>query len=400
MSGSYPAFLAVIASWFGAWGMQHVLFAWLVAGELHEDPRWVGTAQMCVTLPALVLLFAGGAAADRADRRRLLALLHVLGALASFALAGVVQAGELRLGILFVYAFAWGSFNSFVLPSRDSLLTDVAGADLARAVTGVTLAQFIAQALGSRVAGLAAELGSPALLCGQGLWLLLGLLGLTQLRVAHAPAQAALPGGDAPARSAFHEAVLGLREVVRSPRLRVVALLVVANGLFFMGPYFVLCPLLVRDVYHGDVSHLSNVMLAFPLGTILGSLWMLWRGGIARKGRALMLGLAGGGACLATLALPLPFSGFLAAIFGWGLCGAVFLNMSRTLFQEGAPDGVRARVLAVYSLAMIGIAPASALASGFLAEAVGSSAACAGAGLGMIATVALVWVTSEARGFE
>jgi hypothetical protein len=127
---------------------------------------------------------------------------------------------------------------------------------------------------------------------------------------------------------------------------------------------------------------------------------VLQRGGIRRKGRALLWGLAGGAGCLTALAAPLPFGVFLAAIFGWGLCGAVFLNMSRTLFQAAAPVGLRARVLAVYSLAMIGMAPPSSLGAGLLADAVGPSTACAAFGLAMLAVLAVAGATTDASAYE
>jgi MFS family permease len=383
--------------------MQHVLFSWLVVGELREDPRWVGAAQMCAFLPATVFVLVGGVVADRVDRRRVLAVVHSAAALLCIAMASIVNAGQLRLGIVFAYALVWGSFQSFVLPARDSILSDVAGDDLARAVTGVTIAQFVAQAVGSRGAGFASTFGSATLLGVQGLVLVSGLLPLAHLAVTRtAAASAPAPGREArgTVRDTLHEIREGLRVVRSSPRLRVLTVLIAANGFFFMGPYFVVCPLIVRDVYHGDVADLSWMMLSFPIGTILGSLWVLQRGGIRHKGRALLLGLASGALFLVSLAAPLPFLAFLGAIFGWGLCGAVFLNMSRTLFQAAAPAAMRARVLAVYSLAMIGMAPPSAFVSGLLAEAVGPSTACAVFGAAMLVVITIVWLRSDARAYE
>ena len=63
-------FLGGIGSWFGAWGMQVVLFQWLVVEVLGESAARVGTAQMTVLLPSLLFLLVGGAMADRVDRRR------------------------------------------------------------------------------------------------------------------------------------------------------------------------------------------------------------------------------------------------------------------------------------------------------------------------------------------
>jgi len=388
----YPWFMTAIGAWFGSWGMQQVLFSWLVVGELRADPRWVGTAQMFLNLPSLTLLLAGGVTADRLDRRRLLVAVHLVAAATTLTMAKVVGAGALSLGALLVYALAWGSFQSFVGPARDALLSDVAEGELLRAVTTATLVQFVAQAVGARGAGLAERFGSPALLTAQAGVLLVGLVPLSRL--------ARLGAGGRPGeirRRALSEIREGLRAVWRSPRLRPVAFLVASNGLLFLGPYYVLCPLIVRDVHHGGVADLSLVLVVFPAGTVLGSLWVLVRGGIRRKGRALLLGLLGGGLSLAALGLPLPFPAFLTAVFAWGICGAVFLNMSRTLFQESAPAQLRGRVLSVYSVALLGVAPASNLGAGLLADALGPAAGCMVFGFAMVAVIAFAWWRMDVR---
>ncbi len=92
---AYRYFLVGVASWFAAWGMQLVLFQWLVVEVLAAAPSRVGTAQLAVMLPSLLLLLLGGAAADRVEPGRLLALLHALGAAAAVALALAVAAGWL-----------------------------------------------------------------------------------------------------------------------------------------------------------------------------------------------------------------------------------------------------------------------------------------------------------------
>ena len=62
---AYLLFLGGMASWFGSWGMQNVLFQWLVVEELGASPQRVGGAQMAVLIPSLLFLMVGGAVADR-----------------------------------------------------------------------------------------------------------------------------------------------------------------------------------------------------------------------------------------------------------------------------------------------------------------------------------------------
>jgi len=392
--GRYAWFIGGVATWFLGAGMQQVLFAWLLVGELHQDSQWVGTAQMCQTLPALLFLLLGGLIADRLDRRRLMVALHALAAVAAGGMGLAVGTGLLSLGVVILYGLSWGTLAAFAQPARDALLSEVAAGDLMRAVTGAALAQFAAQAVGARLAGFCGRLGSPAALGLQATVFGAGVV--MAWRLPPAPAIRARTGGGT-ALSAIRE---GLREVARSERLRPVAVLVACDGLFFMGPFIVLCPLMVRDVYHGGITELSLVVMALTAGTIGVSLVVLLRGGLRRKGLAFLLALLGVASCLVALDAPLSSREFLSVMVGWGICHSLFFNTSRALFQEAAPPSHRARVLSVHSLGLLGMAPLSNLAAGFVSVIVGPRTTCALAGLAMLAITAAAWVATPTSQLE
>jgi len=390
----YLLFVAGVGSWALAAGMQQVLFTWLLVGELRVSPRWVGVAQMCQMLPSLLFLLAGGLLADRVELRRLTLSLHLVAASAAAALALVVHGGWVALATLLPYALVWGTIQAFAGPARDAMISHVSGRDLMRAVTGVTLVQFSAVALGSRLGGLGQQIGSDAALGVQSAILLAGLVAVARLPRAepHAPA-----GERTRALGSIQS---GLVEVRRSPRLFPVALLVAADGLFYMGPFQVLVPLIVRDAYGGSLSELSLVLMILPIGTIVGSLAVILRGGVRRMGLVFLLALLGIAAVLVAIAVQPPFWAFGVLIFAWGICHSLFFNTSRTLFQLAATPAQRARVLSVHSLGLLGMAPISNLAAGVLAEAVGPLAGCAAAGVAMILVTGFALAATPVRRFE
>src|SRR5262245_52224872 len=383
-------YVAGVGAWFGAFGMQQVQFSWLLVGELHAEARWVGVAQGASMIPNFLLILLGGAVADRSDRRRLLMRLHLSATLLALGLVAVVAGGVLSLGLLIAYALAIGCLTAFVMPTRDALLSEVAGENLMRAVTALTLVQWSAQGLGTLVGGGARWVGTvPAL----------GLLAATYL--AGAPTIARLPRVPphaGPPRAALRLADLwvGVREVFRSPLLRPIALLVAAVGALFVGPMMVVFPLLIRDHYAGGVGELGLLQTCFPLGTILGSLVLLARGGIRRKGLAQIGALVSGCACLGVVGVGLPLWGTLVAVVGWGLGAAVFMNAGRTVFQEKAPPAARGRVLSVYMLGFMGASGiVGAPVSGLLAGWIGPLATCVAASATMLAVVAVVLATTQ-----
>ncbi len=361
---AYRYFLVGVASWFAAWGMQLVLFQWLVVEVLAAAPSRVGTAQMAVMLPSLLLLLLGGAAADRVEPGRLLALLHALGAAAAVALALAVAGGWLSYSLLIVYALCVGTLQAFMLPARDVQLWDVGRGRMSRAVAGMTITQHAAQVVGAFLVGLATVLGAPAALGVQAGALFVGTF--AALRTPRrAPARPPAP----PLH--LRELRAGLHEVATSPVLRPIILLGLSVGLFMIGPYLVILPLMVRDVYGGGAREMSLLVAMFPLGAVISGALIMIRQGMRRPGRALILSHLGTTLCLFAIALGLPFWGLAAVVLIWGISGAVYINGSRSLFQEAASDANRARVHSVHSLGVLGTAPIGALIAGFLTDAIG-----------------------------
>jgi MFS family permease len=386
----YGWYLAAAATWFSGIGLQQVMLPWLVLGELRASAEWTGTMQMASMLPSLLLLLVGGAVADRRDPRRLLTLLHVLAALPALALGLAIANGRLSIAIVIACAMAIGSLNAFSNPARDSLLSQVAGRDVMRAVTGLTIAQFASQGVGMLAAGSARWVGTAPVLVAQAVAVAFGA-GLMRRVPARASSLTSHAGAG--------EVLAGLRFVLRSP-LRVVLVLTCGIGFLFSASYNVVLPVLVRDVYAGDVQDVSLVMLTFPAGTIAGSFVLLSRGGIRRKGRALLLSLALAAASVIGCGLGLPFPCVVAAGLVWGLAGAVFLNMGRTLFQVRAPEAERGRVLAVNQLGFMAAGPLGALLSGFVAAELGPRTALVAFGVGMLALVGVVTLASDVARME
>jgi MFS family permease len=359
-------FSAGIASWFGAWGLQVVLFSWLLVGELQASAEWVGLAQTSLMLPALFLLLVGGLVADRFDPRRMLVALHLAAGLPALALVLVLVSGHLSLSALFLYGVSMGALSAFIMPARDTLLSRVAGPDMMRAVTAMTAVQFGAQASGTLLAGAARWVGSVPMLLLQSALLVAGAAVTARI-----PVPPGVEAGTA-SRSALRDIVEGLTQVVRHSVLRAQIMLVVAVGMLFVGPFTVLFPLLVRDYYHGGVAQLSLVLMLFPVGTIVGSLALRARGGLRRKGLAAMLALVLGACALISIGFGLPFPVMVAVTLAWGLCGSVFINCTRTLYQEAAPLAQRARVLSVYQLGFMGAAPVGTVLSGLVGASLGT----------------------------
>ena len=389
----YFWFLAGTGSWFMAMGMQSVLFSWLVVGVLKAEAEWVGITQSATMIPAVLLALPGGTLADRYDQRRLLMILHLVASGISAGLFLAVANDWLSIPLLIAYAIGMGTVQAFVMPARDAQLSQVAGANMLRSVTGMTMTQWGMQILGSLLAGTARWVGTvPAL----GLHSLVLLAGIPPLRQLSSPKKRRSQGS-----LHLSDVIEGVREVRQSPALSATLLLAVAVGIFFIGPFLVVLPLLVRDFYHGGVDQLALLNMTFPLGTILGSLGMLWAGGIRHKGEAQIMALLFGSGCLFTVSFGLPFWGTMLAVCAWGVSAALFINAGRTVYQEQASATNRARVLSVYTIGFMGAAGIlGAPLSGVLVDAIGPLTTCIVMSSAMVVVVGFVFLRTAIRQVE
>jgi MFS family permease len=384
-------FVGANFGWFLALGIHQVMLSWLLVGELGVGASWVGTVQMLGTLPVLLFLLPAGLAADRIEKRSLLITVQLLAAILCCMLALLIAQGGLSIASLGIYVVFWGTLQAFAQPARDSLISNLAAANLLRGVVALTLTQFAAMALGSRAAALGDWIGLAPTIWLQASVLLLGILPLLRLPRFGVSASAI--------RSKMNWASIreGLSEVGRVRGLSTVTVLVAANGLFFNGLYLVLCPVVVRQVYGGSLADLSLVMMSLPVGSIVGSLVVLWRGRIHRKGLAFLMSVLSVSACTLAIASHPPLWVFAGITFFWGIAHSIFFNTSRTMFQEAAPESHRARVLSIHPLAFMGMTPLSTLGSGFLADWIGPLETFALAGVAAASVTLFAWVRSPVR---
>jgi MFS family permease len=369
-------------------GIGMVLFPWLVAVLLHEPAQRVGIAQMAGALPALFLILFGGVVGDRFDQRRTLIALHILGALPPLVLAVLIGNGLLSYGLLIGYALLGSTFGAFSQPSRDALLSRVAGDRIQRTVTIVMGLQFGVQILGISLASLADRLGAVSLLLVQSTVMACGAFAVSRIRIEPFVQPAVR-------KHVLKEIREGLALVFGSERLLPIMLLTFAIGVFFAGAFTVLIPLTIRDVYHGGAQQIGFAYVLNMVGTVAVTLLLLARGGVARPGRAVLVAQGFGSLLFVPIAFGVPIEAFYALIFLWGIGGGVAMSMARSIVQEAAPMSHRARVMSVYSLGMMGGMPIGSFAMGYVIGAFGPANAALVPVIGMAVVVTLVGLRSN-----
>jgi MFS family permease len=190
------------------------------------------------------------------------------------------------------------------------------------------------------------------------------LAGLLAMRV-EAPERPARVG------SPFAQAFEGFGYVARTPPIRALLLLLGLVSLMGM-PYATLMPIFADQILRGGSRGLGLLMGASGLGALAGALALTTRSGVRGLGRWIMMAAAGFGASLIAFALSRTL--WLSAILLLPVGFAMIVEMaaSNTLIQAMVPDRLRGRVMAVYSMMFMGMAPFGSLLAGALAHRLGA----------------------------
>ena len=400
----FASYLFTQGAWFLAFGLQMVLFPYLVRVLLQENEIRFGLAQMSMQLPTVLLILLGGFVADRTDTRRTVLIGCGLCAATFLGLGIFVAGGHLTYGTLIVYAVIIGTIGAFVTPARDALLSRVAPGGVHQAVGFASLAQFGGQILGMALATAAPLLGLPALLIGQAALMAAAAGAATRIK----PRPAGPPRIREGSVLGFMASEIGggFRAAMASPVIAPVIICAIGMGMCFMGAFAVLLPLIVQSYFPTDLvgparaqiaTALGVFSLTFWVGSILSATALLRFGHIRRKGVVYLASLFTGASVLVLCSIPMPFWLLCGLNFVWGLGGGVAMTLGRSLVQQYAPADKVARVLSIFTLGTMGGAPAGAVLYGILAHAIGPHAAILFPGILMLVIVGAVMVFSGLR---
>lgn len=359
MPPAFRWYLGGVGSWFAGYGIANILFPWLVAVVLRASPSQLGLAQLALMGSSTVFLLLGGAVADRADCRRLLARYHTIAMVPPLALAAAVGAGVASYPIVVGYGLALGTLSAFIMPARDALLTSVVSGAVPRAIALASATQFTFQLAGIALGGTAERIGVLSLLTTQSVLFATGAVAAWRIPSAGPPHAVHVDSRLAAMRD-------GVRAVARSAQILPVVLAIAAVGVLYVGAFVVVMPLMVRDLHGGSAAELAIVNFCFWGGTVAATIAQVRRPAIDRPGRAIVVSLSLGAVILAAMGLPIAFAILAALCALWGVGAGVTMTQARTIAQLAAPATHRARVLAVFQLGLLGGSALGALLIGYV----------------------------------
>ncbi len=348
----------------GTW-MQTVAQSWLIY-RLTDSAALLGLIGFASQIPVFLLAPIGGAFADQHNRHRILIFAQALAMLLAATLAVLTLSGVVQVWHVFVLASLLGLVNAFDIPTRQSFLVDLVGKqDLFNAISLNSSIVNGARLIGPALAGvLVVAVGEGWVFAINAISFVAVLAGLLMIRVSiQRPAPQSM--------SKLQSIIEGFRYAWQTRPVRGLLLLLGLVSLMGM-PYAVLMPIFADRILHGGADALGLLMGASGLGALIGALTLAARSGIYGLGRWVACAAGGFGLGLVLFSLSSHFWLSVGIMVVTGFAMMIEMSASNTLIQSMVPDHLRGRVMAVYSMMFMGMAPLGALLAGMLAERIGA----------------------------
>jgi predicted MFS family arabinose efflux permease len=171
--------------------------------------------------------------------------------------------------------------------------------------------------------------------------------------------------------------VEGFRFVWRHTPIRALVLLLGVVSLAGM-PYVVLMPIFADRILHGGAQALGVLMAASGGGALVGALALAARKEVRGLGSWVAVATTCFGVALAAFAFSRSFWLSTALLVPLGAAIMISFAGVNTLIQTLAPDAMRGRVMAVFTMMFMGMAPFGALLAGSVADRIGPPLTLAG----------------------
>ncbi|HTQ87133.1 MAG TPA: MFS transporter [Candidatus Solibacter sp.] len=357
-------FAGQLISLIGTW-MQTVAQAWLVY-RLTGSAVLLGTVTFVSQIPVFFLATAGGIVADRLPKRRVVVASQSAEMILAFLLAGLTLSGVVQVWHIVVLAGLLGVANAFDIPARQAFFVEIVGKEDLQSAIGLNSSIFNgARIIGPTIAGiLVATIREGWCFFINGVSFFAVLVALLVMRIEE-------PAVASKKRNGWQDALEGFRYALDSPTISSLLLLVALVSVVGI-PYTVLMPIIADKVLHGGARELGLLMSATGVGAVMGALTLAMRTGVRGLGRLAAMAAGGFGASLVVFSFSHWLVVSMVLLVPVGYFVMLQMAATNTLLQSMAPDHLRGRIVALYSMMFMGMTPAGALGAGFAADHLGA----------------------------
>lgn len=373
-------FFSQIISFSGTW-MQSLALAWLVL-ELTGSGTALGAVMATRFVPTLFLAPIGGVIADRFEKRRLIVVTQTVAGLLALALGVVTLTGVVELWMVYALSAGFGAVTALDNPARQTFVMEMVGPDdLSNAVTLNSVVVNGARVIGPAIGGVviaALGVGECFMLNAASYVPVLVALVLIRKDQLHPSTRTA---------RAPRQLRDGFRYVSGEPALRTTLIMLAMIGTLTF-EFSTTLPLLAEFTFDAGSTGLAIMTSLMGVGAVIGGLVVASLGPPTPHR---LIGVATGFGVAVGLVAVMPTIGLVYAVMPFvGVASVATVSLSNATLQLNSDATFRGRVMALFSVAMMGSTPIGSPIVGWIGEhisprvalLVGAAGALAAAGFG------------------
>lgn len=378
----------------GVW-MQRTAQTWVVVQLSGGNGAALGFVTFLQFAPTVFISLYAGVLGDRLDKVRLLVWTQTALGVIGLVMGTLDGAGHLMLWHVYLLAAFLGVVTAFDVPTRQSFVSELVGADNVGNAVGLNAASFnAARLVGPAAAGLAiAAWGTAPVFLANALCavaIVTSLLRIDRSDLHRPPLLARSPG----------QMRQGLQQALGVPRLAVLIILASVVSAFGLNGLQVLLPLIATDVFAKGALEFGLLTSALAVGSLAGALLSSRRLGVPRQRDIIVFVIAFGLLEVGAALVP-SYLGFAIALIPVGVMFMAFVIAVNTRVQLSARPDARSRVMAVYMMFFLGGGAIGSPLIGYAANVFGPVATIGACGavvviVGVAAGVVLRRITQSA----
>jgi len=346
--------------------MQQVAQSWLVY-RLTGSATLLGIVGFATQIPVFGLGPIAGVIIDRYSPHRVTVLTQSAALVQALLLSLLTLMGWVQPAHIILLGFVLGIVNAFDMPARQALVNQMVDAkDLSNAVALNSSMINAARIVGPGLAGIVvARVGEGACFTINAVSYLAVIMALLAMKLPKKSDESARQF------SIAHSLVEGLRYTLATVPIRDVLLLLGLVG--FMGmPYMTLMPVFAAEIHKSGADALGLMLGAVGFGALIGALFLAQRATVLGLGRIIVVATLGFGLGLIVFTVSRVFWLSLVSLMGVGFGWMVLIAASNTALQTLADNEMRGRVMSLFSMMLVGMAPFGSLLAGWLADRIGA----------------------------
>ncbi len=344
--------------------MQQTALGWLVY-SLTKSSFYLGLLAMALSLPVLFFTLIGGLIADRFRKRNILIATQGLSIIPAILLSVIAYRGGANIWVILAVSAILGIINSIDIPVRQSYIIEIAGREnLLNAVALNSTTFHTARIIGPFISGIVIDH------IGIAPCFYINVFSFLPVIVALLSIPLKQDSSICKSSGIVRDFGDGLTFIKDNSRLLYLILTITVFSLFVI-PFSQFLPVFADKVFKVGVRGFGYMMSSVGIGSALAGFIIAFRGDIQKK--RLFMSITSVISPISLLAFALSSNFVLSLVFlcvvGFNMVS--FLATANSYIQLKTKDELRGRVMSVYTMMFLGMAPVGAAFMGTLAVSLG-----------------------------